>query len=224
MTDGSGLRFGPVRPWGLSWIAPTPPRMFRASHALVAGGRLWLVDPVDGPGLDGRLAPLAPVAGVIQLLDRHNRDCAAVAERHGVAVHANPLRGVPGTPFIPIPLTQRRWWQEVALWWPEHRALVVAEAVGTSPYLCAPGEPLGVHPALRLFPPRALFHLHPRVLLPGHGPPLEGGAVDACLLRALRRSRRELPRYLAGLPRAGRAPDAEPLPPEVEPPPMGVPA
>lgn len=210
MADGpaTDLAFGPARPWGGSWLAATPAGMRRASHALLDRGRLWLVDPVDGAGLDRWLAGYGPVAGVLQLLDRHGRDCAALAARHGVALHANPLRGIPGAPFIPIALTQRRWWHEVALWWPEHAALVVPEAVGTSAYIRAPGRRIGVHPALRLCPPRALAHLHPRVLLPGHGSPLEGDDVDADLRRALRASRREIPRWLTGLPRAGLRADA----------------
>ena len=32
---------------GFSWVAGEP--MTRASHALVADGRVWLVDPVDWP-------------------------------------------------------------------------------------------------------------------------------------------------------------------------------
>ncbi len=210
--DAPALSFGPAHPWGSTWIASTPRAMRRASHALVADGRVWLIDPVDGDGLDEHLAGLGRVAGVVQLLDRHGRDCAALAARHDVPHHENPLRGVPGAPFIPIALTQRRWWREVALWWPGHRALVVAEAVGTSAHVRAPGRRVGVHPALRLTPPRVLTHLAPAVLLVGHGAPLSDGDVAGDLHHAVRHSRRELPRWVAGLPRAGRRANADPDP------------
>ena len=44
--------------------------MERASHSLVTETGTWLIDPVDNPLVD----ELENVAGVIQLLDRHNRD------------------------------------------------------------------------------------------------------------------------------------------------------
>lgn len=195
------LTFTGRRPWGLGWTAATPARMQRASYALADEGRVWLVDPVDGAGLAERLADLGRVVGVIQLLDRHRRDTEALAARHGVPLHANPRRGVPDSPFIALALTQRRVWREVALWWPEREALVVAEAVGTNPALRAPGRRIGVHPALRLTPPRTLLHVHPRALLPGHGPALEGDGVADDLHRAIRDSRREIPAWLAATAR-----------------------
>ena len=58
--------------------------MTRTSHALATSEGVWLVDPVDWPEAIDRAASLGTPAGVIQLLDRHNRDGAAVAERLGV--------------------------------------------------------------------------------------------------------------------------------------------
>jgi hypothetical protein len=46
---------------------------------------------------------------------------------------------------------------------------VVAEAVGTAEYYLASSERLGVHPALRLFPPRRLGRFDPERVLVGHG-------------------------------------------------------
>ena len=66
-------------------------RVQRTSHAIRAGGRVWLLDVVDGDGLDERIAALGEPAAVVQLLDRHNRDCAAVAERLGVPLHVTPF-------------------------------------------------------------------------------------------------------------------------------------
>lgn len=62
--------------------------MQRASHALAVEGRVWLVDPVDAPELEARIRLLGEPAGVVQLLDRHGRDCAAWAARLGVPMCA----------------------------------------------------------------------------------------------------------------------------------------
>jgi hypothetical protein len=192
------------RDWGVGWIAAEPARMRRASHALADAGGVWLIDPVDGEGLDDRLAGLGEVRGVIQLLDRHPRDCATLAARHGVPLLATPFDRVPGAPFEPVPVLRRSRWSETALWWPRRRVLVVPEALGTAPYYRAPGERLGVHPLLRLTPPRVLTGFDPEFLLTGHGAPLEGPEVAAQVRRAVDRSRREIPRWLAGLPGARR--------------------
>lgn len=198
--EGPALSFGPRRPWGIAWTAAHPAYMRRASCALAHDGRVWLVDPVDGPGLDEALAPLGRVAGVLRLLDRHPRDGASLAERHGVALHENPVHGVPGAPFECLPLAQRRLWREVALWWEEHRLMVVPESVGTAPYFLSPGLALGIHPMMRATPPRALAAHRPRTLVVGHGEPVEGPGTADDLHRAIARSRRDIPRWLAGLP------------------------
>ncbi|MEQ9094457.1 MAG: hypothetical protein RLN63_10160, partial [Miltoncostaeaceae bacterium] len=192
-------------PWGLAWTAATPAVMRRASCALAHRGQVWLIDPVDGPGLADALAPLGEVAGVVRLLDRHPRDCAALAERHGVPLHENPVGGVPGAPFQSIPLVQGRLWREVALWWGEHRLMVVPESVGTAPYFLSPGLPLGIHPFMRLSPPRALLAHRPQTLVVGHGEPVEDGSVADDLHRAVTRARRDIPGWLASLPRRRRA-------------------
>ena len=97
---------------------------------------------------------LGEPAGVIQLLDRHERDCAAFARRLGVPHHVVPFEDV--GPFEAMPVVRRSRWREVALWWPERRVLVCADALGTVPhYFALGGERLGVHPLLRLTPPRS---------------------------------------------------------------------
>ena len=193
--------------WGVGWIAPEPARMQRACHALAQDGDVWLVDPVDGEGLEERIAALGTVRAVLQLLDRHPRDCAALARRYGVPHVVTPTAGLPGSPFETIVVCNRPWWCEVALWWPTRRALVVPEALGTGPFFLAPGERIGVHPGLRLTPPRVLDGREPERVLVGHGPPLEGPGTAGDVHRAVTRSRRDLPRLLARLPRAWRAPE-----------------
>lgn len=184
--------------WCVSWIAAEPARMQRASHALAWDGGAWLVDPVDGEGLQEMIAPLGPVRGVIQLLDRHPRDGAALAERFGVPLMVLPEQGIPGAPVTILPVRDHRWWREIALWWPEHRALVVPESLGTAPYFTAAGALVGVHPLMRPFPPRIL-DVAPRHLLPGHGAPVSGDEVAGAVHDALARSRRDIPRVLRSM-------------------------
>ncbi len=177
-------------------------KMRRTSHALAVDGGVWLLDPIDGEGVEERVRALGEPAGVVQLLDRHNRDCAAWAERLGVPLHVVP-RSLPGTPFELLPVLRiPRVHVEVALWWPERRLLAVADALGTLPFFRAGDEPVGMHPIARLAPPRSLRGLRVEHLLVGHGRGVHGDpdAVET----AVRTARRRLPRLLLGLPKAMR--------------------
>ena len=176
-------------------------RAARTSHALEVDGRVWLFDVVDWPELDARVRELGEPAAVVQLLDRHDRDCAAVARRLDVP-HIVVPRQLPGTPFELRPVVRFRWWREVALWWEERRVLLVADAVGTIPFFCAGEEPAGVHPFLRPWPLRSLRGLAPDHLLVGHGEGIHH--QPAALESALRTARRRIPRWLIGLPRIFR--------------------
>jgi len=154
-------------------------RIERTSHALLAGGRVWLIDPVDTPDLDDRVSSLGEPAAVLQLLDRHNRDCAAVAARLGIE-HRRVWETAGDAPFTVLPVRRNRLWREVALWDAETRTLVSPEALGTAAAFRAPGERLGWHPLVRPFPPRNVFEgLAPERILVGHGPALEDGAAAA---------------------------------------------
>lgn len=194
------LGLGPDSSWGFGWIAAEPAYMQRASHALADGGRVWLSDPVDVEGLDGRVDALGEPAGVIQLLDRHQRDGPALAARFGVPLLRPRAGAIDGTPFEAIRVVDVPGWREVALWWPERRVLVVAEAVGTARYFLAPGERLGVHPLLRLKPPRSLAGFEPEHVLCGHGEGIHSDATGA-LAEAIASARRQTPSWLVGLAR-----------------------
>lgn len=182
--------------FSVTWTLDEP--MARSSHALASEGRVWLVDPVDwAPALE-RVAALGEPAAVLQLLDRHNRDAAAIADRLGVP-HLKLPTALPGTPFSLVPLLDRPWWHESALWWAEQRLLLVPEAIGTVSHFALDRGAAGVHPLLRVVPPTALRAYAPDHLLVGHGPALHAGATQA-LSTALARSRTDLPRLLTKLP------------------------
>src|SRR5829696_6539008 len=83
-------------PFGLSWIIDEP--LQRTSHALAADGKVWLIDPVGVPEAIERATAMGEPAAVVQLLDRHGRDCATVAEQLGV-LHVSVPDVLPGSPF-----------------------------------------------------------------------------------------------------------------------------
>ena len=188
-------------PDGFGWIVDEA--MTRTSHLLAAEGRVWLVDAVDWPDALERAATLGEPAGVIQLLDRHDRYCAALAETLGVP-HVVAPDDLPESPFEFVPIIRRKRWRESALWWPATRTLVTADALGTNRFFTGGKAPLGVHVLLRLTPPKALGTLDPDRILVGHGEGLHGPATAEALRDALRTSRRGLPGALLRLPFAGR--------------------
>ncbi len=194
-------RFCDELPFGFGWIADEPPRLERASHALEDDGRVWLVDPVDDPEVEARIAVSGRVVGVIQLLDRHGRDSAVLAARYDVPLHMAPSAAVPGAPFQVLRAVNLPKWREAALWWPERQTLVVADALGTASYFLGPDELLGVHPLLRLLPPRSLRRFSPEHVLCGHGEGVHGAGASPALREALRSARRGIPRWVAGLVR-----------------------
>ena len=188
---------------GFGWV-PEGELLTRTSHAIAVDGRVWVTDPLDAEGVDERIHALGEPAAVVQLLDRHARDCAAVAERLGVPLHVVPFDGVLGAPFEVRPIVNRKRWQEVALWFAGERILVCADALGSLSYFTGRGEPFGVHPLLRLFPPkRALGGLEPRHLLFGHGEGYHGEDGGDALAEVLRTARRRLPAAVLSFFRAG---------------------
>ena len=172
---------------GVGWIAYPDETMERASHALSVDGDVWVLDPVDADGVDELLAGLdGEVAGVAVCLDRHKRDAATIATRHDVPVYVPDwMTGVASKLDAPVERFGRELgglraitvrdsslppWQEVALYDEDGGTLYVPEAVGTSSYMRTASETLGVHPMLRLTPPRrALGGLDPERVLVAHG-------------------------------------------------------
>lgn len=196
---------------GVGWIAYPDETMQRASHALDTDDGVWLVDPVDAAGLDDLLAELGEVAGIVVCLDRHKRDAAAIARRHDVTVHiptwmtgvaskidapverATGELGDSGYDLFQIRNSSVPPWQEAGLYSADTETLVVPESVGTAPYFITDDERLGVHPMLRLVPPREeLERFSPARILVGHGHGVLSDAARA-LNDALSTSRRTAP-------------------------------
>lgn len=181
---------------GLTWVETSGMR--RAAHALRANGRLWLIDPFEDHVALSAATELASPAAVIQLLDRHNRDCGPIAQRLEVPLLRLPEQ-VSDSPFTVIPVISRPWWREKALWWEDERALVIAEALGTAPAFTL-GRQVGLHPMLRLRPPKGpLTARSPERLLVGHGTALESGAA-AAIDDALSGALSDIPQLVLKLP------------------------
>lgn len=193
---------------GGGWIAHPEERMQRASHALATDEGVYVVDPVDADGLDEFLDDLGEVAGVVVLLDRHKRDCAALARRHDVPVHVPQFMGgvadeldaettpfddtLGGTDYELRAVVNNPLWQEAALHDAGSGTLVVPESLGTVDYMTGGEERLGVHPMRRLTPPRSLRSLSPERVLVGHGEGIQEQASEA-LRDAIDGARRRAP-------------------------------
>ena len=179
---------------GVGWIAYPDETMERASHAFAVANEetdeddVWVIDPVDAPGVDGLLDELGTVAGVVVGLDRHVRDSGEVAARHDAPVYVPEwMTGVAeelgadvdverfgsrladtGFEAIRIRDSSLPPWQEVGLF--DGETLIVPESLGTGSYFRGDRERIGVHPMLRLTPPTAaLSGLDPERVLVGHG-------------------------------------------------------
>lgn len=206
---------------GVGWIAYPDEAMERASHAFAVANEetdaddVWVVDPVDAPGVDDLLDELGTVAGVVVGLDRHVRDSGELADRHGVPVYVPEwMTGVAeelgpdvdierfgsrladtGFEAIRIRDSSLPPWQEVGLF--DGETLIVPESLGTGSFFRGDRERLGVHPVLRLTPPTtALSGLDPERVLVGHGVGVHERAAVA-VEDALSNSRGKAPRLYA---------------------------
>lgn len=185
---------------GFGWAIDEP--FTRTSHAVRVDGRVWLIDPVDAPELEERLRSLGEPAGVLQLLDRHTRDGEVWSARLGVPL-LRAYESVSGTPFASLRIRQNRLWREVALWEPVGRTLICADVLGTLPFFRAGGERLGLHPLLRLAPPRSLLSVAPERVLVGHGGGIHQDAA-AAVRDSVTNARRRIPAALGSAVRAVR--------------------
>ena len=187
--------------------------MQRTSHALAADGRVWLFDVVDDPELDARVRELGEPAGVVQLLDRHNRDCAAVAS--GSACRTTSCRGSCRSRRSSCARScataggarSRSGGRSGASCSSRTRsARSRSSAPARSPPASTPSSASGRR--------ARSAGLEPEHLLVGHGEGIHHH--PAALESALRTARRRIPRWLAGLPACRARPVAAAQPPEAE--------
>lgn len=185
---------------GLTWVAHPDERGQRASHALEGDDGIWILDPLDGPGVGGFLDGLGAnsdpgVAGVAVLSAWHARDAGTLARRYDVAVHVPtwmgrvesrvdaPLERYTLTPgasgFRTVPCRPLPLWDEVFLYDEATGTLVVPDSLGTVEHWCLDGEVLGLAPFRRPQPPLQLRGLEPDRILPGHGRPITTDAASA---------------------------------------------
>lgn len=211
---GSATEYEEIDRWadGVGWLAHPGERGLRASHALRGDDGVWLVDPVDAPGVDDLVAEFGEVAGVTVLLDYHARDAGSIATRHDVPVHVPkwcfrvedrvdaPVERFAGElgdsgyrvhRFAPVP-----WFQEGIAIREDDGTVYVPESLGTAPFYRVGDEAIGVHDLVRLTPPRGVFEDLPlERLLFGHGPGVFED-VRPTLEATLRGARRRIPAAL----------------------------
>lgn len=205
----------PIDRWagGVGWLAHPEEDGRRASHAIGGDDGVWLVDPLDAPGVDELLAEVGEIAGVAVLSDYHARDAAVFAERYGVSVHV-PRWLDRAAARIDAPIERFGWslgdsgfavrryapfpgWNETIAYRESDRTLYIPESLGTAPLFTVGAERLGIYLLCRALPPRNVLHdLEPERILVGHG---EGVFDDAtaALSDALDSARRRLPRAVA---------------------------
>jgi hypothetical protein len=193
---GTDFRFCDELEGGFGWQVDE--RMERTSHAIANDWRVWIFDPVAWEPALERISELGTPAGVVQLLDRHGRDCAQVAARFAIPHFVVPVDGIPASDLEITAVVNMRFWREIAVWLPAQRMLVCGDALGTARYFRAGDEPLAVHPLLRLRPPRALGRYEPEHVVCGHGAGVHGPDTPKALREALATARRRLPRAWVG--------------------------
>jgi hypothetical protein len=219
-TESDGHRI--VDRWarGVGWFTHPRERGRRTSHAVDCEDGVWLIDPLDAPGVEATVADLGDVAGVVVLSAYHARDAGTVADRYDVPVTVPawlsrvpdrieaPVRRIEGT-FADFELRRARplsLWRECVAYRPADGTLYVPDYLSPLPAFTVGDERLGLPALSRLSPPRRTFgDLAPERLLFGHGAGVFDDAA-AALADALDGAPRRFPRALvSNLPRELRA-------------------
>lgn len=201
---------------GVGWLAYPDEDGERASHAVVGEeGGVWVIDPIDAPGVDELLADLGEVVGIAVLSNYHARDAGAIAERHGVSVYLPqwmdrvedridhedvPIKRYTGqlgdSGFRIQQCSLGLGTQEAVAYRPSDSTIYIADMLGTLPFATVGEERIGVYLTMRLFPPHETFGEYtPERIIVGHGPGILEDA-DVALTDALDGARRGFPRAL----------------------------
>jgi hypothetical protein len=198
---------------GISWFAHPNETGHRTSHAVVGtDGGVWVIDPLDAPGIDEELSPLGDVRGVLVCSNYHVRDAERFATRYDAPVYCpswlsravskldapiDPETDPVGTSGFEL----RRCrpfpgWSEAVAYRESDETLYVPDVLGTAPLFTVGEEQLGMYLLCRFLPPRAVFDdLTPRRILVGHGTGIFENASIA-LRTALDGARRRVPAAL----------------------------
>ncbi|WP_180271774.1 hypothetical protein [Halorubrum persicum] len=198
---------------GIGWFAHPTETGRRTSHAVVGeDGGVWLIDPIDAPGIDEELPALDDVRGVIVCSNYHVRDADVFAARHDVPVYCPPWLSratsqldasiEPETNTVGTSGFELRrcrpfpGWSEAIAYRGFDETLYVPDVLGTSPLFTVDEERLGMYLLCRFVPHRAVFEgLTPQRVLVGHGHGIFENASTA-LRTAPDGARRRLPTEL----------------------------
>ncbi|RKD89210.1 hypothetical protein [Halopiger aswanensis] len=196
---------------GFGWFAHPDESAMRASHAFAFDNGVWIVDPLDSPGIHDRIAELGEVVGVAICSSWHTRDANHFAERYDVPIYIpagmpNVGAQVTGTveryaddlPDADVRIFHRQLvpgFGEAILYHDSGRTLYIPDTLGTAPYYLVGEERLGAPLLARLNPPRSLLSLNPARICVGHGRGIFEDPTPA-LQDAIVNGRRRMPRAL----------------------------
>lgn len=197
---------------GIGWIAHPGEGGRRASHAFRFDDGVWVVDPIDVPGIGDHLEAYGDIVGIAVCSSWHARDASVFARRYDLPVTV-PAGMSRVESRIDAPIERYRGdldgagvavihrqsiprLEEAILYHRSTRTLYVPDCLGTTEHHTIPGERLGLTAFYRLSPPTALRGLEPARICCGHGSGIFDAPTDA-LETALRAPRRTFPRAVA---------------------------
>jgi hypothetical protein len=192
----------------INWIAHPDEGGKRASHAIASESGVWIIDPIDGPGVDEWIEELGEVVGVTVLTCWHARDAEIFADRYDISVHIPQGMGRIAD-IVDAPIErydsdqgfddfETHWcnpfpmWEEIFLYHEGSGTLIAPDSLGTSGAHITGDERIGLELFRRLQPPTAVADFEPDRILVGHGEPITEDASEA-LREALDGSRRTFP-------------------------------
>jgi hypothetical protein len=194
---------------GVGWLAHPTEDGKRASHAIKGDDGVWVIDPVDAPGIDALLDELGDVTGVAVLSSHHARDADTIATRHDVAVHIPrwmdriaervdaPIEREDGIleslGFDVTRVNPLSIYRGAIAYRDTDGTLIVPDLLSSGSAYPVGDERIGVMLGIRPFPPRSVFRgFEPERILFGHGEGVFENAT-AALNDALDGSRKRFP-------------------------------
>ena len=196
---------------GFGWFAHPEEEGMRTSHAFLFDDGVWIVDPLDAPGIDEPIAALGEVVGVTVCSSMHARDADMFAKRYDVPVYipegmgrvsdrldAQITRYQDDFPDGGVTVIHRNpfpGFEEANLYHETTRTLYIGDSLGTTPWHTIGDETVGAQAILRLFPPKGLLGITPERIFCGHGLGIDTDA-DCGLEDTVMAGRKRAPRAL----------------------------